>query len=64
MAFGLPLDQLYGLVSHYFFIMVRIGALLSGQAGYIRQVQAYDEKRVEAQKFQSEPTTTPAMPSP
>ena len=28
MAFGLPLDQLYGLVSHYFFIMVRIGALL------------------------------------
>ena len=31
---------------------VRIGALLSGQAGYIRQVQAYDEKRVEAQKFQ------------
>ncbi|ADF62824.1 flagellar biosynthetic protein [Enterobacter cloacae] len=28
MAFGLPLDQLYGLVSHYFFIMVRIAALL------------------------------------
>lgn len=30
---------------------VRIGALLSGQAGFIRQVQAYDEKRVEEQKF-------------
>ncbi len=30
---------------------VRIGALLSGQAGLIRQVQAYDEKRVEEQKF-------------
>ena len=30
---------------------VRIGALLSGQAGVIRQVQAYDEKRVEEQKF-------------
>ena len=28
MAFGLPLDQLYGLISHYFFIMVRLGALL------------------------------------
>lgn len=28
MAFGLPLDQLYGLVSHTFFIMVRIAALL------------------------------------
>ncbi|WP_225214208.1 TIGR04028 family ABC transporter substrate-binding protein [Comamonas avium] len=31
---------------------VRIGALLSGQAGLIRQVQAYDEKRVQDQKFQ------------
>jgi peptide/nickel transport system substrate-binding protein len=31
---------------------VRIGALLAGQAGFIRQVQAYDEKRVEQQKFQ------------
>lgn len=31
---------------------VRIGALLSGQAGLIRQVQAYDEKRVQGQKFQ------------
>ena len=31
---------------------VRIGALLSGQAGFIRQVQAYDEKRVLDQKFQ------------
>ena len=31
---------------------VRIGALLSGQAGFIRQVQAYDEKRVQDQKFQ------------
>jgi peptide/nickel transport system substrate-binding protein len=30
---------------------VRIGALLSGQAGFIRQVQAYDEKRVLDQKF-------------
>ena len=30
---------------------VRIGALLAGQAGFIRQVQAYDEKRVEQQKF-------------
>ncbi|MBO9678700.1 MAG: TIGR04028 family ABC transporter substrate-binding protein [Acidovorax sp.] len=30
---------------------VRIGALLAGQAGFIRQVQAYDEKRVEEQKF-------------
>jgi peptide/nickel transport system substrate-binding protein len=30
---------------------VRIGALLSGQAGFIRQVQAYDEKRVQEQKF-------------
>ena len=30
---------------------VRIGALLSGQAGFIRQVQAYDEKRVQDQKF-------------
>lgn len=28
MAFGLPLEQLYGLLSHYFFIMVRLGALL------------------------------------
>src|SRR5256885_10949768 len=26
---------------------VRIGALLAGQAGLIRQIQAYDEKRVE-----------------
>ena len=31
---------------------VRIGALLAGQAGFIRQVQAYDEKRVQDQKFQ------------
>ena len=31
---------------------VRIGALLSGQAGLIRQVQAYDEKRVQEQNFQ------------
>nr|WP_234686827.1 TIGR04028 family ABC transporter substrate-binding protein [Comamonas aquatica] len=31
---------------------VRIGALLSGQAGLIRQVQAYDEKRVQEQGFQ------------
>ena len=30
---------------------VRIGALLSGQAGLIRQVQAYDEKRVNERKF-------------
>ncbi|ROR24609.1 peptide/nickel transport system substrate-binding protein [Comamonas sp. BIGb0124] len=30
---------------------VRIGALLSGQAGFIRQVQAYDENRVTDQKF-------------
>ena len=30
---------------------VRVGALLSGQAGFIRQVQAYDEKRVLDQKF-------------
>nr|WP_280191468.1 TIGR04028 family ABC transporter substrate-binding protein [Delftia sp. PS-11] len=30
---------------------VRIGALLAGQAGLIRQIQAYDEKRVEEQKF-------------
>jgi len=30
---------------------VRIGALLAGQAGFIRQVQAYDEKRVLDQGF-------------
>lgn len=30
---------------------VRVGALLSGQAGFIRQLQAYDEKRVEDQHF-------------
>lgn len=30
---------------------VRVGALLSGQANFIRQLQAYDEKRVEDQKF-------------
>lgn len=30
---------------------VRIGALLSGQADAIRQVQAYDEKRVQEQGF-------------
>lgn len=30
---------------------VRIGALLVGQADFIRQVQAYDEKQVESQKF-------------
>ncbi|MGU3415893.1 flagellar biosynthetic protein FliR [Enterobacteriaceae bacterium C34A] len=28
MAFGLPLDQLYGLISHYFFILARVAALL------------------------------------
>jgi peptide/nickel transport system substrate-binding protein len=31
---------------------VRIGALLAGQADFIRQVQAYDEAQVEAQDFQ------------
>lgn len=31
---------------------VRIGALLAGQADFIRQVQAYDEKQVEAQDYQ------------
>ncbi|MDM0087864.1 MULTISPECIES: TIGR04028 family ABC transporter substrate-binding protein [unclassified Variovorax] len=30
---------------------VRIGALVAGQAGFIRQVQAYDEKRVKDQGF-------------
>ncbi len=30
---------------------VRIGALLSGQADVIRQIQAYDEPQVEAQSF-------------
>ncbi len=30
---------------------VRIGSLLAGQADFIRQVQAYDEKQVSAQKF-------------
>lgn len=30
---------------------VRIGALLSGQAGFIRQLQAYDESRVANQGF-------------
>jgi len=37
---------------------VRIGALLAGQADFIRQVQAYDEKRVAAQHFTvyAEPT--------
>lgn len=30
---------------------VRIGALLAGQADFIRQVQAYDEKQVEAQDY-------------
>lgn len=30
---------------------VRIGALLAGQADFIRQVQAYDEKQVEAQSY-------------
>ncbi|MBT0722599.1 TIGR04028 family ABC transporter substrate-binding protein [Rosenbergiella collisarenosi] len=30
---------------------VRIGALLAGQADFVRQIQAYDEKRVEAQHF-------------
>jgi peptide/nickel transport system substrate-binding protein len=30
---------------------VRIGALLSGQADFIRQLQAYDEKQVSDQKF-------------
>lgn len=31
---------------------VRIGALLAGQADFIRQIQAYDEPQVEAQGFQ------------
>ena len=31
---------------------VRIGALVAGQAGFIRQVQAYDEKRVKDQGFE------------
>lgn len=31
---------------------VRIGALLAGQAGFIRQVQAYDEKQATDQGFQ------------
>ncbi|MEN3930056.1 TIGR04028 family ABC transporter substrate-binding protein [Microvirga sp. W0021] len=31
---------------------VRIGALVAGQAGFIRQLQAYDEKRVSDQKFE------------
>ncbi|NRQ16383.1 TIGR04028 family ABC transporter substrate-binding protein [Ensifer sesbaniae] len=31
---------------------VRIGALLAGQADFIRQVQAYDEGQVEAQDYQ------------
>ena len=31
---------------------VRIGALLAGQADFIRQVQAYDERQVEAQDYQ------------
>ena len=30
---------------------VRIGSLLAGQADFIRQVQAYDEKQVTAQKL-------------
>ena len=30
---------------------VRIGALLSNQAGFIRQIQAYDEQRVTDRKF-------------
>ena len=30
---------------------VRIGALLSGQADFIRQLQAYDEKQVSDQSF-------------
>ncbi|POD90144.1 TIGR04028 family ABC transporter substrate-binding protein [Pectobacterium odoriferum] len=30
---------------------VRIGALISGQADFIRQIQAYDEKRVQSQGF-------------
>lgn len=30
---------------------VRIGALLAGQAGFIRQIQSYDEKRVTDQQF-------------
>ncbi|WP_425428634.1 TIGR04028 family ABC transporter substrate-binding protein [Brenneria roseae] len=30
---------------------VRIGALVSGQADFIRQIQAYDEKRVQDQGF-------------
>ncbi|WP_104666308.1 TIGR04028 family ABC transporter substrate-binding protein [Ensifer adhaerens] len=31
---------------------VRIGALLAGQADFIRQVQAYDERQVETQDYQ------------
>ncbi|MEZ2126937.1 MULTISPECIES: TIGR04028 family ABC transporter substrate-binding protein [unclassified Sinorhizobium] len=31
---------------------VRIGALIAGQADFIRQIQAYDEAQVEAQSFQ------------
>ncbi|MGD9480386.1 TIGR04028 family ABC transporter substrate-binding protein [Shinella sp. G-2] len=31
---------------------VRIGALLAGQADFIRQIQAYDEAQVESQDFQ------------
>ena len=30
---------------------VRIGALLAGQADFIRQIQAYDEKQVQAKNF-------------
>ncbi|WP_370869273.1 TIGR04028 family ABC transporter substrate-binding protein [Variovorax ginsengisoli] len=30
---------------------VRIGGLLAGQAGFIRQIQAYDEKRVQERQF-------------
>ncbi len=30
---------------------VRIGALLAGQADFIRQIQAYDEEQVEARAY-------------
>jgi peptide/nickel transport system substrate-binding protein len=34
---------------------VRIGALLAGQADFIRQVQAYDEKQATDQALKSMP---------
>jgi peptide/nickel transport system substrate-binding protein len=49
---------------------VRIGALLAGQADFIRQVQAYDEKQATDQGFRiyAAPTCgarrcAPAVPS-